>query len=84
MSDDPFKDLKELRVLPEDYGAQARERIKKKFGWTDAQFEAEMRKTRRPIDDPRRTPSKRALLETIRKACEEKGIPFWPGDREEG
>lgn len=79
MDDIPFQ---ERRILPPDYPQQARERIKKFFGWSDAEFEAEMRKLRRPIDHPSRTPSKRALLETIRQACQEKGIPFWPGDRD--
>jgi hypothetical protein len=77
MSVDPFKDIKELRVLPQDYGAQARERIKRTFGWTDAEFETEMKKLRRPYDDPRRTPSKRALLETIRQARAKKGKPLY-------
>ena len=36
MSDDEF--FKERRVLPADYPQQARERIKKAFGWTDEQF----------------------------------------------
>lgn len=34
MSDDFFK---KRRVLPPDYPQQARERIKKFFGWTDAE-----------------------------------------------
>jgi hypothetical protein len=79
MSDDFFKGR---RVLPPDYPQQVRERIKNFFGWTDAEFEAEMKKLRRPIDDPRCTPSKRAIFETIRQVCEEEGVPFWPGDRE--
>ena len=70
------------RVLPPDHPQQARERIKKAFGWTDERFDAEMKKLRRPIDDPRRTPSKRALLETIRQACEAAGEPIYPGDRD--
>ena len=79
MADDQSK---QLPVLPPDYPQQARERIKKTFGWTDAEMDAEMKKLRRPYDDPRRTPSKRALLETIRRACEAKGKPVWPGDRD--
>jgi hypothetical protein len=74
--------IKGLRVLPPDHGEQARDRIKKLFGWTDAELDEELKKARRPIDDRRRTPSKRALLETIRQACEANGTPFWPGDRE--
>lgn len=74
--------FKERRALPPDYPHQAHEQIKKAFGWTDAGFEAEMKKLRQPYDDPRRTPSKRALLETIRQACEAAGTPIWPGDRE--
>jgi hypothetical protein len=67
MSDGPF--FKERRVLPPDHPERARQRIKDRLGFTDEDFKA----MRRPYDDPRRTPSKRALLETIRLALEAEG-----------
>ncbi len=62
-----------LRILARDYGARANRRIREKLGAADADFAA----LRRAYDDPRRTPSKRALLETIRRACEADGTPLW-------
>jgi hypothetical protein len=66
MNDEFFK---ERRVLPADYPAQANKRIRETLGFTDADFEA----LRRPYDDPRRTPSKRALLRRIAGACTKLG-----------
>lgn len=66
------------RVLPKDYGAEANRRIREMLGATDADFAA----LRRAYDDPRRTPSKRALLSTIREACEADGTPLWFEARE--
>lgn len=62
-----------LRILAQDYGARANRRIRERLGAVDSDFAA----LRRAYDDPRRTPSKRALLETIRRACEADGTPLW-------
>ena len=75
--------FQERRVLPADYPEQARRRIREAFGLTEEELTAEFKKLRRSYDDPRRTPSKRALLEFIRQQCEAEGSPFYPGDREE-
>ena len=74
MSDKYFK---ERRVLPPDYPERARERIKEFFGLTDEELDAEFRKMRRSYDDPRRTPSKRALLKRIAKARAKTGKPLY-------
>ena len=68
----------ELKVLPEDYSAEANRRIRERLGVVDADFKA----LRRAFDDPRRTPSKRAMLDVIRRACEADGTPLYPGDRQ--
>jgi hypothetical protein len=60
-----------LRVLPPDYPEQARRRIQERFGLSDNELDAWFKKMRRPYDDPRRTPSKRALLETIRQRAKQ-------------
>lgn len=56
------------RVLPEDYPEKARQRIREFFGMTEEELSAWFATMRRADDDPRRTPSKRALLETIRQS----------------
>lgn len=70
MGDEFFK---ERRVLPPDYPEKANRRIRKKLGFTDADFEA----MRRPYGDPRRTPSKRALLKRVAKGRVKKGKPLY-------
>lgn len=65
------------RVLAEDYSERARERIRKCFGLTEDELSAAFAKMRRPYDDPRRTPSKRALLKTIEEARKAKGLPLY-------
>jgi hypothetical protein len=75
--------FQERRVLPPDYAEQARWRIREAFGLTEEELRAEFKKLRRSYNDPCRTPSKRALMEFIRKRCEAEGIPLYPGDREQ-
>jgi hypothetical protein len=68
--------LQELRVLEADYGEVANQRVRELLGFTGADFRA----LRRAYDDPRRSASKRATLEVIRRACEAEGAPLYPGD----
>jgi hypothetical protein len=82
MKNDESRRRVQRPVLPADYAEQARRRIREAFGLSDEELEAEFKKLRRAYDDPRRTPSKRALLEVIRQQCEGKGIPVFPDDRE--
>lgn len=65
------------RVLPEDYPEKARERIREFFGLTEEELSKWFATMRRPYDDPRRTPSKRALLKTIKRVRDAKGIPLY-------
>lgn len=70
MGDEFFK---ERRILPADYPRQANKRIREKVGFTDADFEA----MRRPYGDPRRTPSKRALLKLVARECARTAKPLY-------
>ena len=72
------------RVLPEDYPEKARQRIREFFGLTEVELSDWFAAMRRPDDDPRRTPSKRALLETIRWTREAKGFPLYPTSDNDG
>jgi hypothetical protein len=62
-----------LRHLASDYGELANRRIRETLGFTDSDFAS----LRRPYDDPRRTESKRAMLEIIRQACKQDGTPLY-------
>lgn len=66
------------RVLPEDYPERARERIREFFGLTQDELAAWFARARRSYDDPRRTPSKRALLKTIADRRNAKELPLYP------
>jgi hypothetical protein len=66
------------RVLPEDYPEKARDRIRAFFGLTEDELSAWFARLRRPYDDPRRTPSKRALLKTVAERRRSKGLPLYP------
>ncbi len=58
-----------MRILTDRDAREANKRIRRILGFTDADFVA----MRRSYDDPRRTPSKRALLRRVKHERQKSG-----------